>query len=123
KNKVAPPFREVTMDMIFGQGFSRLGTLIDLAVEKKIIKKSGAWYSYKDEKLGQGKENVKETLQSNPDVLEAIEQETRAAMGMNDDTPVTDFVRNAIPAEIMAQVTATGSPDGDEDDEDLGDED
>ena len=72
KNKVAPPFRSCEADIIFGKGFSRIGSLIDVAVEKKVIKKSGSWYSYNDEKLGQGKENAREFFDANPDILEEV---------------------------------------------------
>jgi len=111
KNKMAPPFKEVTMDIMFGQGFSRLGSVIDLATERKVIKKSGAWYSYGDEKLGQGKENVKEFLLSNPDVLTQVEREVRTALGVDGTrTPVSDWAREQIPSAILAQVQQLASP-------------
>ncbi|MEO7993220.1 MAG: recombinase RecA [bacterium] len=122
KNKVAPPFKEVLVDCIFGQGFSRLGCLIDLAVEKKIIKKAGAWYSFGDEKLGQGKENVKEFFINNPDLLEQVERGTRAALGISTEVmSVTEFVRTMVPAEILAQLSAhpSGGEDEDEDEVEL----
>lgn len=80
KNKVAPPFKEVEFDIIYGEGISKLGELIDLAVEFGIIKKSGAWFSYEGEKVGQGRENVKITLKENKDLYEKIFAQTREMM-------------------------------------------
>lgn len=80
KNKVAPPFKEVEFDIIYGEGISKLGELIDLAVEFGIIKKSGAWFSYEGEKIGQGRENVKITLKENKDLYDKIYAQTREVM-------------------------------------------
>jgi len=77
KNKVAPPFKEVEFDIIYGEGISKLGELIDLAVEFGIIKKSGAWFSYEGEKIGQGRENVKATLKENTELYEKIYAQIR----------------------------------------------
>lgn len=77
KNKVAPPFRESEFDIIFGEGISKAGDLIDLASDNGIIEKSGAWYSYKGERIGQGRENSKTFLKENPDIQNAIELEIR----------------------------------------------
>jgi len=77
KNKVAPPFKEVNFDIMFGEGISKLGEIIDLGVEHKIIDKSGSWYSYNNEKLGQGKENVKDFLGSNQQLAATIEKQIR----------------------------------------------
>jgi recombination protein RecA len=74
KNKVAPPFREAEFDIIFGEGVSRAGDILDLAVELKIIDKSGTWFSYKGERIGQGRENSKEYLKSNPKVMTELEK-------------------------------------------------
>jgi recombination protein RecA len=82
KNKMAPPFKQAEVDLIFGKGISRSGNLIDMAVERGIIKKSGAWFSYKDEKLGQGKENVRDFLEENPDLLTEIEKAVRLELGV-----------------------------------------
>ncbi len=79
KNKVAPPFKEAEFDIVYGQGISREGDVLDLAVEKEIVKKSGAWYSYNDAKIGQGREKAKEFLKDNPAVLDAILVELEAA--------------------------------------------
>ena len=75
KNKVAPPFKEATFDMMYGQGISRTGEVLDMAVELDIIKKGGSWFSYKDQKLGQGRDNVKELLKNNPELMEEIEKQ------------------------------------------------
>jgi len=74
KNKVAPPFRRTDLELIFGKGISAIGSLLDCAVKYDIIKKSGAWYSYNDEKIGQGKENCKEYLEQRPDFCNELEK-------------------------------------------------
>src|ERR687894_3004199 len=82
KNKVAPPFRECEFDIMYGEGISREGDVIDLGVVNKVVEKSGAWFSYKGERLGQGRENSKQTLKDNPEMLRRIENEVRAALGI-----------------------------------------
>ena len=82
KNKMAPPFREAEFDIMYGEGVSREGDLIDIAVEHKIIEKSGAWFAYGGERLGQGRENVKNFLKENIDLRTAIEEKVRKALGM-----------------------------------------
>jgi recombination protein RecA len=82
KNKVAPPFKEAEFDIIYGEGVSREGEMIDLGVEKKIIEKSGAWFSYGGERLGQGRENSRVFLREHPDVAFQIENQLRTAMGL-----------------------------------------
>ncbi len=82
KNKVAPPFKEAEFDIMFGQGISREGDILDLAAELGIIVKSGAWYAYHDEKIGQGRENAKMTLKNNPDMLEEVENAVREHYGL-----------------------------------------
>lgn len=77
KNKVAPPFKTIEVDVMFGEGISKLGSLLDLAVEGGVIKKSGSWYSYGDERLGQGRENSKEFLMEHPEMIEAIDKGVR----------------------------------------------
>ena len=77
KNKVAPPFKIVEFDIIYGKGISKIGEIIDMAVERDIIEKSGAWYSYNGSKLGQGKENVRNYLSENNELLDEIEQKVR----------------------------------------------
>jgi len=82
KNKVAPPFREAEFDMMYGQGISREGDLLDLGVEQKIIEKSGTWFAYGGERLGQGRENAKQFLRDNPEVFAAIEERVRKELGL-----------------------------------------
>ena len=82
KNKVAPPFRQAEFDIIFGEGISREGSIVDLATEMELFNKSGAWYSYKESRLGQGRENVKEFLRKNPQLADELEAKIReTAMG------------------------------------------
>jgi recombination protein RecA len=78
KNKMAPPFKQVEFDIMYGEGISKIGEIIDLGVQADIIDKSGAWYSYKDEKIGQGRENTKKFLNDNPALLEEIETRIRS---------------------------------------------
>jgi recombination protein RecA len=73
KNKVAPPFRKAEFDLMFGEGISRTGEIVDLGVDKNIIKKSGSWYSYGDTKLGQGRDAAKQCLNDNPELAEELE--------------------------------------------------
>jgi recombination protein RecA len=82
KNKVAPPFREAEFDIIYGEGISRMGSLVDLGVTHKVIEKSGAWYAFGGERIGQGRENAKRFLQENPAMADEIEGKLRAALGM-----------------------------------------
>jgi len=82
KNKVAPPFREAEFDVMYGEGVSREGDLVDQGVERHIIEKSGTWFSYNGERLGQGRENAKAFLKQNPEMSSAIEQRLRKEMGL-----------------------------------------
>jgi len=82
KNKVAPPFRETEFDIIFGDGISKEGDVLDLAVENSIVEKSGAWYSYKGERLGQGRDNTRIFLKENADTLKKIEDDVREKIGL-----------------------------------------
>jgi recombination protein RecA len=82
KNKMAPPFREAEFDIMYGEGVSREGDLIDLAVERKIVEKSGAWFAFAGERLGQGRENVKQFLKDNVDIRKAIEDRVRRDLGL-----------------------------------------
>jgi recombination protein RecA len=82
KNKVAPPFREAEFDIIYGEGISRAGSLVDLGVTHKVIEKSGSWYAFGGERIGQGRENAKRFLQENPTMADEIEGKLRAALGM-----------------------------------------
>ncbi|MBL6969620.1 MAG: DNA recombination/repair protein RecA, partial [Gammaproteobacteria bacterium] len=77
KNKVAPPFKQVTFDILYGEGISREGEIIDLGVQQGIMQKSGAWYSYGSERIGQGKDKVRQYLKDNPETAREIEQQIR----------------------------------------------
>src|SRR4249920_1741213 len=85
KNKVAPPFREAEFDVMYGEGISKSGDLLDLAVERRIVEKSGAWFAYGGERLGQGRENAKQFLKDNPEVYKAIEDRVRRELGLTRD--------------------------------------
>jgi recombination protein RecA len=91
KNKVAPPFREAHFDILYGEGISREGEIIELGVEHKFVEKSGAWYAYNGEKIGQGKDNAREFLREHPDMAREIENKVRAAVGVD---------AAAVPAEV-----------------------
>jgi len=82
KNKVAPPFRECEFDIMYGEGISREGDLLDLAVVQRVLEKSGAWFSYKGDRLGQGRENAKQALKEHPDMLKKIEREVKIKLGI-----------------------------------------
>jgi recombination protein RecA len=82
KNKVAPPFREAEFDIIYGEGVSREGDLIDLGVAQSIVEKSGSWYSYKGERIGQGRENARQFLKDNPDIRVKVDIELRKVLGL-----------------------------------------
>ena len=90
KNKVAPPFKTAEFDILYGEGISREGEVIDLGVEAKIVDKSGAWYAYKGEKIGQGKDNAREFLRENPDIALEIENKVREALGVPLQAPGVD---------------------------------
>jgi recombination protein RecA len=82
KNKVAPPFREAEFDVMYGEGISREGDLLDLAVDRKLVEKSGTWFAFNGERLGQGRENVKQFLKDNPAVFRSLEDKVRQDLGM-----------------------------------------
>jgi recombination protein RecA len=82
KNKIAPPFREALFDILYGEGISREGEIIELGVTHRIIDKSGAWYAYNGEKIGQGKDNTREFLREHPEMAREIEAKIRAAVGV-----------------------------------------
>jgi recombination protein RecA len=83
KNKVAPPFKEAEFDIMYGEGISKEGDLLDLAVENRIVDKSGAWFSFQGERLGQGRENSKGRLKSDLELTRAIDQRVREALGIS----------------------------------------
>src|SRR5213594_2907748 len=102
KNKVAPPFREAEFDIMYGEGISREGDLLDLASNNRVVEKSGAWFSYKGERLGQGRENAKQTLKDHPEVLLRIENDVKRALGL----PVREEPAEAAPAEQKKALAA-----------------
>ncbi len=82
KNKVSPPFKTAEFDILYGEGISREGEIIDMGVEARILEKSGAWYAYNGEKIGQGKDNAREFLRENPEVAREVENKVREHMGI-----------------------------------------
>ncbi len=82
KNKLSPPFREAEFDVIYGEGISKEGTVLDAAAENNIVEKSGTWYTYGNERIGQGRENAKRYLKENPKVLIDMEAKVRSALGL-----------------------------------------
>jgi recombination protein RecA len=107
KNKVAPPFREAEFDIIYGEGISREGDLIDLGAAQNIVEKSGSWYSYKGDRIGQGRENARQFLKDNPDIRQQIDAELRKALGMTRKEPPVDAV--AAPVEAPKPATASAA--------------
>jgi recombination protein RecA len=95
KNKIAPPFREALFDILYGEGISREGEMIELGVTHNIIEKSGAWYAYGGEKIGQGKDNTRDYLKEHPELAAEIEAKIRAKVGV----PVPGPARSGVPAE------------------------
>ncbi len=93
KNKVAPPFRQAEFDLMYGEGISREGDLLDLAVDQKIIEKSGTWFSYDGERLGQGREKVKLFLKEHPDTLQAIDHKVRRELGLIREETATEAAK------------------------------
>ena len=92
---MAPPFKMVEFDIMYGEGISKIGEIIDLGVQADIIDKSGAWYSYKDEKIGQGRENTKQFLKDNPELLDEIESRIRS----NSDTVEEMMIDPPLPSK------------------------
>lgn len=90
KNKMAPPFKQAEFDVMFAEGISKVGEIVDLGVDRRIIEKAGAWYSYQDERLGQGREAVKAFLKSNPDIAKTIEERIRAGSGLPDGSKAAE---------------------------------
>ena len=100
KNKVAPPFKEAEFDVMYGKGISRVGELLDLAIKLEIIQKSGSWFSYKEERLGQGRDNVKDLLIANAALSEEIEQKVLEAIKNGD----ADQAAEPAPAAPMVEI-------------------
>ncbi|RJQ88211.1 recombinase RecA [Amycolatopsis panacis] len=97
KNKVAPPFKQAEFDILYGQGVSREGSLIDMGVDQGILRKSGAWYTYEGDQLGQGKENARRFLRDNPDIANEIEKRIKEKLGIG---PQLDAEAEAAPAPV-----------------------
>jgi recombination protein RecA len=97
KNKMAPPFKQAEFDIIYGQGISREGSLIDVGVEQGLIRKAGAWYTYDGEQLGQGKENVRTFLRENPDIANEVEKRIKEKLGVG---PRIDADEEPVPAPV-----------------------
>jgi recombination protein RecA len=110
KNKVAPPFREAEFDLTFGEGISRTGELLDLGVEYDIVDKSGAWYMYKEDKLGQGRENSKNTLKENPALFDEIHSRIRIALGIDKDPNAVEEPKVEAPSEPSTETPAEEKP-------------
>ena len=83
KNKIAPPFKEAEFDIMFGEGISREGDILDLAANTGVINKSGAWYAYEGDKIGQGRENAKQFLKQNPEICREVEEKVREGFGLD----------------------------------------
>ena len=103
KNKVAPPYREAEFDIMYGEGISRMGELLDLAVKHDVVQKSGAWFSYGETRLGQGRDNAKIYLKNNPELAKEVEEKLLAALhAKREDTPP--------PAPATSQATPVQVP-------------
>jgi recombination protein RecA len=105
KNKVAAPFREAEFDIIYGEGISREGDLLDLGATHNVIEKSGSWYSYKGERIGQGRENARTFLKENPDIRARIDSELRKALGFGRVTEA-EVPNGATPIDMVKQTAA-----------------
>jgi recombination protein RecA len=106
KNKVAPPFRQAEFDIMYGQGISREGSLLDIAVDRDIVKKSGAWYTYEGEQIGQGRENVKKFLAENPDLMMEIQDRVLREVGLLE----SDEEDGAAEADDATEIDADDQP-------------
>ena len=122
KNKVAPPFKEASFDIMFGRGISTSGDILDLAVEQNLVDKSGAWFAYGAEKIGQGRDNAKQYLENHPDIMAEIEEKVRGAYGLIESEGQTVTPQSGVTAAQTttptetAEVPATESPITDDDD-------
>jgi len=109
KNKVAPPFRDAEFDILYGEGISREGDLLDLAVNNNIVEKSGSWFSYKGERIGQGRENARQFLKDNKDVLTKLDTEVRKSLGLIAAPPAATSGANGS-ARVTTMPTGTETP-------------
>ena len=124
KNKVAPPFRKAQFDLMFGEGISREGSLLDVAVEHDIVRKSGAWYTYDDDQLGQGRENAKRFLRENPEIAMQLQAKVLEAVGLGEGGPASDAAADAdAPIDLEATDKATTGARGSVERVEIGEED
>ena len=100
KNKVAPPFKQAEFDILYGEGISREGSLIDIGVDAGIVRKSGAWYTYEGDQLGQGKENARTFLRDNPDLADEIEKKIKEKLGIGATLEAEVDLTAAVPVTI-----------------------
>jgi recombination protein RecA len=100
KNKVAAPFREAEFDIIYGEGISKEGDLIDLGVAQNVVEKSGSWFSYKGERIGQGRENARQFLKDNPDIRQSIDTELRKVLGLTKPEPAAAAAEAPPPSPV-----------------------
>jgi recombination protein RecA len=105
KNKVAAPFREAEFDILYGEGISKEGDLLDIAVAQNIVEKSGAWFSYKSERIGQGRENARQFMKDNRDRYAQLDGEVRKALGLAPSAAQTE------PAQASSKVTTLPAPE------------
>ena len=98
KNKIAPPFKQAEFGILYNEGISREGEIVDLGVKEGLIDKSGAWYSYKDDRIGQGKDNVRVFLKENPEIASEIEEQIRAKLLPS--VPVEDIAEEPVKEEV-----------------------
>jgi recombination protein RecA len=99
KNKMAPPFKQAEFDMIYGEGISREGSLIDMGVDHGFVRKSGAWYTYEGDQLGQGKENARQFLKDNPDLADELEAKIKAKLGIG--VPLADEIDSIVVPDVV----------------------
>ena len=111
KNKVAPPFRQAEFDIVYGEGISREGGLIDMGVEQGFVRKSGAWYTYESGQLGQGKENARTYLKDNPDIANEIEKKIKEKLGVGPrlDAPAEEATAESVPRQATAEPAAAAA--------------
>jgi len=113
KNKMAPPFKQAEFDILYGKGISREGSLIDMGVDQSFIRKSGSWFTYEGEQLGQGKENARSFLAEHTDMRDEIEAKVRQAVGMTGFTEVDDQPIEIAPDLIELEPPAKAGKKGD----------
>jgi recombination protein RecA len=111
KNKVAAPFRESEFDILYGEGISREGDLLDLAVNKNLVEKSGSWFSYKGERIGQGRENARQFMKDNRDTYNKLDAEVRKELGLTPATPAPAQAQGAAATQGARVTTMPSAPE------------